>query len=805
MTAVPLRRNSSQITNEELDIRVEDYLNDKLQTYTDLENLDSLLQTVKEQQVLLRNQLRDAEATLHNVSKDSKEHSANLQKKVDYFNRQQVTIDRRLLIVTQSETSDDAVQKFDASMEKLRKLDVAKGGEARRNFQVSPQAALKPYLQLQALAAVLKRAQPAAEDAAPHLVDHVEKTMQLVWKQMKDAFALDFEETLAKIKWPGKDVQLDGEILEQWISGVERLLELQEPELKDREKDNDASEVKKDALVLLPLEVMMKPLEMRFKYHFDGDRATNRLDKPEFFLSHVIGLINTYDDFFAINLQPVLGRYFRGSNLALNTCYIDSNSAFITAVLPMLRDKVFSLLPQIAKQPQLLSHLMHELMSFDASIRDDWGYDGGFGSDGWKGLTWEVLVRKDWFGKWLKVEKDFALSRYENIIAPAESREIDYDSVDPGMTKPTKAAIRVNDLLETITDRYRPLTSFSQKLKFLIDIQIAIFDKFHDRLASSLEAYLTLNSSVARAVQGVSKEEQAQLEGLGGLDRLCRVYGSAEYLEKKMRDWSDDVFFLELWDELQFRARSGSDKKFAGDLSVEHIAERTSSVVGSQDDESGALFDETASAYRRLRIRSESLIQDLLVYNVDRSLRPYQRINPWSSLTSDIISPSSLNITAELDGCIQLLSSYLAFLSKVLAEAPLRRVSRHLIQAIQTFLWDRVLMLHKFSESGIAQFTRDLYAFWEVFDRYIAPGQGEIGMRRLREAVELMSMPVKAEQGATDDGAEESKESIGIWEVEKRVFRDNESAREVLEELGLEVLTEAEARSVLERRIELSN
>jgi len=306
-------------------------------------------------------------------------------------------------------------------------------------------------------------------------------------------------------------------------------------------------------------------------------------------------------------------------------------------------------------------------------------------------------------------------------------------------------------------------------------------------------------------VQGVSKEEQAQLEGLGGLDRLCRVYGSAEYLEKKMRDWSDDVFFLELWDELQFRARSRSSKGFGGDLSVKDIAERTSSVVGSHDDDSGALFDETASAYRRLRIRSESLIQDLLVHNVDRSLRPYQRINPWSSLTSDIITPSSLNITAELDGCIQLLSSYLAFLSKVLAEAPLRRVSRHLIQAIQTFLWDRVLMLHKFSEPGIAQFTRDLYAFWEVFDRYIAPGQGETGMRRLREAVELMSMPVNAKHGAADGGAEDSKESIGIWEVEKRVFRDNESAREVLEELGLEVLTEAEARSVLERRIELSN
>jgi hypothetical protein len=52
---------------------------------------------------------------------------------------------------------------------------------------------------------------------------------------------------------------------------------------------------------------------------------------------------------------------------------------------------------------------------------------------------------------------------------------------------------------------------------------------------------MVLTSSIARAVQGVSKEDQASLAGVGGLERLCRVYGSAEYLEKAMRDWSDDI------------------------------------------------------------------------------------------------------------------------------------------------------------------------------------------------------------------------------------------------------------------------
>ena len=90
-------------------------------------------------------------------------------------------------------------------------------------------------------------------------------------------------------------------------------------------------------------------------------------------------------------------------------------------------------------------------------------------------------------------------------------------------------------------DRYRPLASFTQKLRFLIDIQITIFDQLEERLRGNLEAYLTLTTSLGRAMGGVSKEEQDRLLGVEGLERLCKTYGSADYLERAMRDWSDDV------------------------------------------------------------------------------------------------------------------------------------------------------------------------------------------------------------------------------------------------------------------------
>lgn len=355
------------------------------------------------------------------------------------------------------------------------------------------------------------------------------------------------------------------------------------------------------------------------------------------------------------------------------------------------------------------------------------------------------------------------------------------------------------------------MSSFSQKLRFLIDIQIDIFDKFHVRLHSSLEAYLNLTSSIARTVQGVSKEDQAEVQGLGGLERLCRVYGSSEFLEKKMRDWSDDIFFLELWDELQDRARRNTgNKNLAGPLSVEDVVGRTSSRVGSQED-TGALFDETAEAYKRLRIRTEGIMHDTLIYNMRESIRPYGRINPWSSLSADSISPVTLNLTAELDATVQQLSSFLALLSAALAPAPLRRIMRQVSLAMQTFLWDHVLMRNTFSTAGTAQFTRDVSALWGVVDRYVGDGQGELGMMRLKEALVLLGLPAsdrakeQEEETGNDDEADRGlgTTTLGLWEVEKRLFGSNESGREVLEELGLQVLSESDARSVLERRIDV--
>ncbi|PLB36103.1 RINT-1 family protein, partial [Aspergillus candidus] len=805
--------------------RVEDYLNDKIQVSGDFESLDSLLSSLRAQHDLQRKQLAEAQEALSNATKASNEHTEATRKRAEAFKAQQADIDRRLKAITRSDASDQAAQRFEESIQKLRKLEISKGyvallqeaeklsKDALGNIRSEPRLAIPPYIRLQGIVGSLNEAQPAAEGAAPHLVNYVGKLASALREQMKTDFTKRLQGTLEQMKWPSKELHFPDDLHVQWKENVELLLELQIPELKAR--DFFANNKSVEPPILWPLEVMVHPLELRFKYHFSGDKPTNRLDKPEFFMAHVTDLINNFGSFFATYLQPIFDEKAHDTGSELEWNFYNASHAYITALLPMLQQKMSAFLPQISNHPQLLSHFMHEVMNFDEEIRESWNYlPDPYTEDNWKGMTWYVLTKEGWFDRWLQVEKDFALARYKEIVEAPGSGEIDYEGVELTSTKPTKAAIRVNDLLETITERYQPLSSFSQKLRFLIDIQITIFDQFHDRLQSALEAYLAMTSTIGRTVQGADGQA---IEGVGGLERLCRVFGSAEYLEKKMEDWSNEVFFVELWSELQERVRQNKDngQNVAGSMSVADVASRTSQAVNGNNTAQGvtpegALFDETASAYRSLRLRSETIITSTLTSNARGALKQYSRVSTWATISG--AATGLLPPTADLAPALHTLSVEVSFLSRALGVAPLRRITRQVLLSIQTHLWSNILMRNTFSAAGAAQLISDVDHLCKTIDTSLgAAGQQGGSAKTLRKLSEgLLLLGLDSTTQSTGDASNpetdgDDSAQRGLWEVEKRLFKDNESARDVLAEMGIETLMEAEARSVLERRAEIGN
>lgn len=749
-------------------------------------------------------------------------------------------------------------------MRKVRRLELATGylelvqevqklsNESRNSLKDQPRQALQAYTRLRGLCHALQQAQPDAEGAAPHLVDLVETQTHEIAEELRSGLVKDFQNTLDKMRWPQKELSLPGPVISTWSDRAELLLKLQEPDLLSLMWEQ-SGQSNLEQRILLPLEVMVQPLAQRFRYHFYGDRPTNRLDKPEYFLSHILDLLDRHCPFITQMFQPVLDRRSQHAD-DLESVYPDAVSCFITALLPLVMTKTLSILPLMSSHPQLLSHLIHELMSFDNTLRDSWTYNPTPATfSDWKGITRSVLITHNYFNTWLDVEKAFALTRYETIRDAADATDIDYEGVAPSQTKPTKGTMRVNDLLETITDRYRFLSSFSQKMKFLIEIQLSVFDDYHNYLYAALQAYLASSHTAGRLLQGQSKSEAL---GEKGLASLCKIYGSAEFLERKMSDWGDDLFFIELWEELQDRARGnegGANGSLGRDLHVDDVAAKTSATIKQNDSslgyEGGGLFDETALAYRGLKKQCETEILRLLDVNVGDAVAPYSQVGTWASLSTTIYDPSDLTPSASLDTIIQTVSLVLGFLTKVVAPAPLRKMVKHFCSTLQYAIYDSLLMKHSFSAAGVAQLRRDVIAVENAVESTCkVRGVSASGLRKLNQAIALLGLPIKpssnrhlstadslsdelpdddwgfGDEGEDREGPEQATSKStdqsntsasaplddddspwSLWAAERQIFQSNEAAREALAEMGLDMLSEAEARNILKRRVEVSS
>ncbi len=72
-------------------------------------------------------QLLETEQAVDQARKSSKSHEILITQRVQEFQEKQADIDNRLRKITDSDNSDETVERFEESMQKLRNLDIAKG------------------------------------------------------------------------------------------------------------------------------------------------------------------------------------------------------------------------------------------------------------------------------------------------------------------------------------------------------------------------------------------------------------------------------------------------------------------------------------------------------------------------------------------------------------------------------------------------------------------------------------------------------------------------------------------------------
>jgi RAD50-interacting protein 1 len=133
----------------------------------------------------------------------------------------------------------------------------------------------------------------------------------------------------------------------------------------------------------------------------------------------------------------------------------------------------------------------------------------------------------------------------------------------------------------------------------------------------------------------------------------------------------------------------------------------------------------------------------------------------------------------------------LDFLSRALGTAVFRRILRESLEKLQDMLWTDVLMRQSFTALGAAQFLRDLHAILTLVERYVPDASSPF--TSLSDGTKLLNLPLETQGGV-----------MSLRQASDRIFTDNSEAKMVLQELDIDSLTPANARHILQRRVENS-
>lgn len=470
------------------------------------------------------------------------------------------------------------------------------------------------------------------------------------------------------------------------------------------------SEVLPDCLMVYELAIQLpdvinifrsfvEPLRSRFRYHFESQRPTNRLDKPEWPLQHIIALIEQHQGFALTVFQPALNR-------AMSRYTLFAPHELIRALLPLIRDNAERTAQQTMTDSVLLDHLLSEVKRFDDVLRSDFGFRLRNLSR-WPGLSQELLT-DEIFEKWCSYGDSFAKSRYHAIIEEESAFEIigEVDTTSRDIA-PNRSSLKLIDLFEAMTRRYAALEGLSHHQSFVDTIQIVLLDSYLEKIKSSTDAFDELANGFSGGFPS------ADITGLPGLKRLCRQLSGVSTVMEKIIDWADEPFYIDMND----------NKPEAG------------------------CFAAQLEGYSVLKERIQVLICSHVEREFSQELRPYVRSQSWASDQIPMTGIATTNTSSpHLIQFYETVNSFFHYLSTITSAAFLHKIYVAVSRSLDRLLWTSVISKNNFSRRGALQLKRDVYQMWATFAQFVL--QPEPGMRIICDVLRLLdSVPIEEDVG----------------------------------------------------------
>uniref|UniRef100_A0A665W965 RAD50-interacting protein 1 n=1 Tax=Echeneis naucrates TaxID=173247 RepID=A0A665W965_ECHNA len=597
----------------------------------------------------------------------------------------------------------------------------------------------------------LQGAQPWMDNLSQTLnhVDTIERHMKYLRCLQHIEELSDFEKVLTQLHWPilspptqsltpttnGQEINSQLELL------VTQLLALQTSYLSPQAL---FFSVDISPPLCLPIQIMLQPLSKRFRYHFYGNRQTNSLSKPEWYLTQVLMWMGNSATFMEEKIQPILDRAGTAISARVELC---------RGLLSLVQDKVAIDASRLLYDDVLFCHLVEEVLQFEKELRSNQSYPAVL-----PGLL-HLLLEDTVLQKWLTVERKMAVEKMDAMLSAEGAWSSQYKDIsDMDELKAPDCAETFMTLLQVITERYRGLPCPSAQLKFL-GLQRELVDDFRIRLTQ------------------VMKEESRCPLGA----RYCAILNAVNYISTILGDWGDNVFFL----QLQQAAVSLGEEAILGDLGVMEVG-RLASLEGS-------LFEGLLALLDRLKGDMMGRLLEWTMREITEKTKPYCQ-DRWLSLPSQQ-DQSTMTLSSSACPMMLCVRDRLLNLNQVLSLSLFQLAWQGLAERLDNFLYQDVILCNHFSDGGAAQLQFDMTRnLFPLFGHYCK--RPENFFKHVKEACIILCLNVGSAILLRDllKDSEETRDVAGIQDPPP------ESA---LNELGVYCLAPCDVLILLKLRASL--
>ncbi|RCN44273.1 RINT-1 / TIP-1 family protein [Ancylostoma caninum] len=215
--------------------------------------------------------------------------------------------------------------------------------------------------------------------------------------------------------------------------------------------------------------VLLDPIGIRFAFHFYGDRKTNDVTKPQWYLSQTLNWIQVNMPFF----ETVQGMVIKEHNLSKSPA-----SVFLKYLSELSISKTKTLLKQekVLEDVLLFSHLIDECISYETQLHD-------MDPDGYASNILSLFCERTVLSRWIEIENECCLDRMDEMLSAPDRWQNRFRSMeDADEFLVCNCADSFVSMLQSQQNRVRLLPDDLAQRRFL-DLQLLLTDDFRKRLA----------------------------------------------------------------------------------------------------------------------------------------------------------------------------------------------------------------------------------------------------------------------------------------------------------------------------------